>query len=72
MRIRTMEQSTGQHIPVIAMTAHAMQSDRDRCIAAGMDAYLSKPIEAVKLLETIQNCRRKQVVDEAVHNAPND
>ena len=72
MRIRTMEQSTGQHIPVIAMTAHAMQSDRDRCIAAGMDAYLSKPIEAVKLLETIQKCRRKQVVEEAMHNAPND
>ena len=72
MRIRTMEQSTGQHIPVIAMTAHAMQSDRDRCIAAGMDAYLSKPIEAVKLLETIQDCRRKQVGDEAMHNAPND
>jgi PAS domain S-box-containing protein len=61
--IRTMEQGTGRHVPVIAITAHAMQSDRDRCLAAGMDAYLSKPVDAQTLLETIQAaCRRRQTV----------
>jgi CheY-like chemotaxis protein len=51
--IRTLEQGTGRHTPVVALTAHAMKEDRDRCLAAGMDAHLSKPLEATKLYEII-------------------
>jgi two-component system, sensor histidine kinase and response regulator len=43
--IRELEKLTGHHQPIIAMTAAAMVSDRERCLAAGMDGYLSKPLE---------------------------
>lgn len=44
----------GQHIPIIAMTAYAMQEDRDKCIKAGMDEYISKPIDIEKLYEILE------------------
>ena len=47
--IRLWEKTTGTHIPIIAMTAHAMKGDRDRCLAAGMDGYTSKPIRIGEL-----------------------
>ncbi|MBI4480945.1 MAG: response regulator [Acidobacteria bacterium] len=54
--IREKEKQTGQHIPIVAMTAHAMKGDRERCLEAGMDAYISKPIRAGELLELVEQC----------------
>lgn len=52
--IRTKEKSDGMHLPIIATTAHAMAEDRDRCLAAGMDAYISKPIQADELIAMVE------------------
>ncbi len=51
--IRERERSTGRHMPIIAMTAHAMKGDRERCLDAGMDDYISKPIDSAKLLALV-------------------
>src|SRR3984957_4515948 len=53
--IRKEERSTGQHIPIIAMTAHAMLGDRQRFLASGMDGYVSKPIHTQELFTAIEN-----------------
>ena len=52
--IREREQTTGCRLPIIAMTAHVMQGDEARCLAAGMDAYLSKPIQPEELFDVIE------------------
>jgi CheY-like chemotaxis protein len=52
--IREKEQQTGGHVPIIAMTAHALKGDRQRCLEAGMDEYVAKPIHAQKLVRAIQ------------------
>jgi PAS domain S-box-containing protein len=51
--IRDKEKATGGHIPIVAMTAHAFQEDQERCFAAGMDAYLTKPLDLRKGMEVI-------------------
>ncbi|MBF0497197.1 MAG: PAS domain S-box protein [Deltaproteobacteria bacterium] len=55
-KIREKEQLTGDHIPIIAMTAYAMKGDQERCLAAGMDGYLTKPINpggAIRYIESL-------------------
>jgi CheY-like chemotaxis protein len=52
--IRRLEENTREHIPIIAMTAHAMVGDRQRCLEAGMDGYIAKPVHAHELFETIE------------------
>lgn len=52
-RIRVKERGLGMHTPIVAMTAHAMASDKERCLNAGMDDYLAKPISQKSLVEVI-------------------
>jgi len=52
--IRRAERDSGRHIPILAMTAHAMKGDRERCLASGMDGYVSKPIRSQELLDALQ------------------
>lgn len=55
--IRHHEAATGGHVPIIAMTAHALKGDRERCLAAGMDGYLPKPIDALALYDAVEAIR---------------
>lgn len=52
--IRRRECATGHRVPIVALTAHAMAGDREQCFAAGMDAYLAKPLDAAELRRTLQ------------------
>ena len=54
-RIRTAEEATGQHVLIVAMTANALPGDRERCIAAGMDDYIAKPVHAEMLYKIVAN-----------------
>ena len=71
--IRSAEQGTPRHIPIIALTAHAMKEDRQRCLEAGMDGYVSKPIQRDELRQAIEDCMllfRETVPDEPPDREP--
>jgi two-component system sensor histidine kinase/response regulator len=57
--IRSKERQAGGHIPIVAMTAHAMKGDQERCLEAGMDGYMSKPLNSEGLSRAIQEAIRK-------------
>ena len=64
--IREREKKTGGHIPIVAMTAHAMKGDEEKCLAAGMDVYLTKPIRTAELLEALDRISSHKADSEVV------
>jgi CheY-like chemotaxis protein len=58
--IREKEKATGRHLPIVAMTAHAMKGDAERCLAAGMDAYISKPVVGADLFDVVEKSGRRE------------
>ncbi|MER3414743.1 MAG: hypothetical protein C4297_00820 [Gemmataceae bacterium] len=53
--IRKLEEGSGRHTPIIALTAHALKGDKERCLQAGMDGYLAKPLRAVELYRAVES-----------------
>jgi CheY-like chemotaxis protein/HPt (histidine-containing phosphotransfer) domain-containing protein len=70
--LRQREQTTGAHLPVIALTARATKSDRDRCLTAGMDDYLAKPVGAVDLFAAIERLLSADRVPQPIQSQTRD
>ncbi|MBF0508581.1 MAG: response regulator [Deltaproteobacteria bacterium] len=67
-KIREKEKLTGGHIPIIAMTAFAMKSDQDRCLASGMDGYIAKPLDIGKTIKYIESLAHAPIKNEQVED----
>jgi signal transduction histidine kinase/ActR/RegA family two-component response regulator len=65
--VRAREAGTGRHLPIVAMTAHAMEEDRQRCLEAGMDGYVTKPIDVNELLSAISAAISRHRKDDRKH-----
>ncbi len=68
--IREKEQKTGGHIPIVAVTAHAMKGDEERCLTAGMDYYLTKPLRTLDLLAILEKIMNQRDPTEHVVELP--
>jgi CheY-like chemotaxis protein len=69
--IRERERTTGGHLPIIAMTAHAMKGDREDCLAAGMDDYVAKPIRARELFAAVEKAGER-LTEGSTTNGPSE
>ena len=71
-RIRANERATGAHVPIIALTAQAMKGDRERCLEAGMDAYVSKPLKIAELFAAMHEVMGARTGGHATPTATED
>ncbi len=69
-KIRESEMQTGAHIPIVAMTSHTMKGDKERCLQAGMDAYMSKPLSSRVIAETLSGIFGMELVVPGIANSP--
>ena len=72
VRIRQFEAGRGKHLPIIALTAHAMQGDAELCLAAGMDGHLTKPLKRQDLTKTLERFFLPGSNSEAIATAKSD